>query len=164
MDGQEKYVCDADSLINLYQHFGRAFLRRLRQLAQSTALCIPEGVVRELHRKTDRLSRFVRNYEKSNVVVRVRSNPRLQAEVVRMEKFYGEFIVVGKKKYPGFWASRAGRKAADSQVVATAKVFEGIAVSDDGAVKLACALENVACISWTEFARRLGLGKQLSFL
>jgi hypothetical protein len=33
----------------------------------------------------------------------------------------------------------------------------GVAVSDDGAVKLACALEDVPCIGWSEFARRLGL-------
>ena len=79
-----------------------------------------------------------------------------------MERVYGEPITVGKQRYQGFWASRAGRKAADSQVVAVAKVFGHTVVSDDTAVKLVCALENVPCISWAEFARRLGLAKQLS--
>jgi hypothetical protein len=32
-----------------------------------------------------------------------------------------------------------------------------VAVSDDAAVKLACALEGVPCIGWSELARRLGL-------
>jgi len=160
VSGQEKYVRDADSLINLHRHFARACVTGLRQLAKSEALYIPEGVDRELHRRTDRLSQLIKQHEDS-VVVRLSNDPRLPTEVARMERVYGESITVGKRKYPGFWVSQAGRKAADSQVVAVAKVLDLTAVSDDNAVKLACALENVPCIGWTEFARRLGLVKQL---
>jgi hypothetical protein len=159
--GQEKYVCDSDSLIKLHRHFERACVKGLRQLAKSGALYIPEGVARELRRRTGGLSKFIEQHE-DFVVVRLKNNPRLPAEVARLETIYGESITVGKRRYPGFWASQAGRKAADSQVVAVAKVFDHTAVSDDNAVKLACALENVPCIGWTEFARRLGLVKQLS--
>ena len=161
MSGQEKYVCDADSLIKLYRHLERACVKGLRQLAKSEALYIPEGVARELRRRTSGLSRFIERYE-DFIVVRLKDNPRLRAEVARMEGVYGESITVWKQRYSGFWASQAGRKAADSQVVAVAKVFGRTAVSDDNVVKLACALENVPCIGWTEFARRLGLVKQLS--
>lgn len=156
MDGQEKYVCDASALINLHRHFERTCIKRLRQLAKSGNLYIPEGVARELRRGTDSLS------QKDLVVVRLKSNPRLRDVVARMERNYGESIAIGKQQYPGFWASRAGRKAADSQVVAVAKVFGHTVVSDDNAVKLVCALENMPCIGWTEFARRLGLAKQLT--
>jgi hypothetical protein len=45
-------------------------------------------------------------------------------------------------------------------VVAVAKLLKGgVAVSDDQAVKLVCALEGVPCIGWSEFARRVGLIK-----
>ena len=92
-------------------------------------------------------------------------NPEFLAEFARIERAYSESIQVGKQKHPGFWKSRTGYKAADGQVVAVAKVFYCTVVSDDNAVKAACALEDVPCISWTEFARRLGLvgpAKQLS--
>ncbi|MCX7887742.1 MAG: hypothetical protein N3B01_10900, partial [Verrucomicrobiae bacterium] len=55
------------------------------------------------------------------------------------------------------WKSKAGRQAADAQVVAVAKLLKGVAVSDDRAVKLVCATEGVPCIGWSEFARGLGL-------
>lgn len=159
MERQEKYVCDADSLINLHRHFRGRCTRRLRQLAEKSKLYIPEGVARELRRGTDRLSKFIEQRE-SSIVIRMK-NPELLAEFTRMERAYGESIQVGKQKHPGFWKSRAGYKAADSQIVAVAKVFGHTVVSDDSAVKLACFLENVPCIGWTEFARRLGLAKQL---
>lgn len=165
MDGQEKYVCDADALINLHLHFGRACIRKLIQLAKSETLYIPEGVVRELRRGTDSLSRFAKQ-QGDLVVVSLKNDLKLLSEITRMEKAYGQYITIGNRTYPGFWKSRAGRKAADSQVVAVARVFGYTVVSDDNAVKLACALENVPCIGWTEFARRLGLMKpqQLSLL
>ena len=156
VEGQEKYVCDASSLINLHRHFKGKCMRRLRQLVEKEELCIPEGVARELRRGTDRLSEFIKRWEEP-VVIRLRNNPRLQAEVVRVERLYGNSITVGEVEYKGFWASPAGRKAADSQVVAVAKIFGCTVVSDDNAVKLACAQEDVPCIGWTEFARRLGL-------
>jgi len=89
--------------------------------------------------------------------VAISTNARLQREVATLEKKYGERIVFGQQSYAGFWRSKAGRRAADGQVVAAAKWERAIAVSDDQAVKLACALENVPCIGWSEFARRLGL-------
>jgi len=156
------YVCDADCLINLHRHFGRKALTKLGRLGRNGALKLPEGVCRELIRGTDHLAKFVKKNQ-SLLKVAISTNAQLQREVATLEKKYGERIVIGQQHYAGFWKSNAGRQAADAQVVAVAKWMPAIAVSDDWAVKYACALENVQCISWTEFARRLGLitGQQL---
>jgi hypothetical protein len=150
------YVCDADCLINLHRHFGRKALTKLGQLGRNGALKLPEGVCRELIRGTDHLAKFVKKHQ-SLLKVAISTNARLQREVATLEKKYGERIVLGQRSYAGFWSSKSGRLAADAQVVAVTKSELAMAVSDDRAVKLACALENVPCIGWSEFARRLGL-------
>jgi predicted nuclease of predicted toxin-antitoxin system len=153
---RDMYVCDADCLINLHRHFGRKALAELRRLGRNGALKLPEGVIRELIRGTDHLASFAEKHQKL-LEVAISTNARLQREVATLEKKYGERIVFGQQSYAGFWRSKAGRRAADGQVVAAAKSEQAMAVSDDQAVKLACALENVPCIGWSEFARRLGL-------
>ncbi len=158
MPESEIYVCDADSLINLHRHFGRQATSVLRRLSQTRKLRLPEGVVRELKRGTDKLAKFVQKH-RQYIEVTARQIPSLHTEIPRLEGLYGEKIRLGTQEYLGFWHSKAGRKAVDAQVVAVAKVLEGVAVSDDQAVKLVCALESVPCISWSEFARRLGLIK-----
>lgn len=130
----------------------------LRNQVKSGGLKIPEGVVRELERGTDRLGKFVRE-QRGQLEVTAWQLPGLRPEVARLERLYGQKIRVGSQEYVGFWRSSAGRKSADAQVVAVAKLLEGVAVSDDRAVKLVCALEGVQCIGWSEFARRLGLIK-----
>lgn len=150
------YVCDADCLINLHRHFRRKALAELRRLGRNGALKLPEGVIRELIRGTDHLASFAEKHQKL-LEVAISTNARLQREVATLEKKYGERIVFGQQSYAGFWRSKAGRRAADGQVVAAAKSEQAMAVSDDQAVKLACALENVPCIGWSEFARQLGL-------
>jgi rRNA-processing protein FCF1 len=157
---QEGYVCDADSLINLFRHYPRPSLKLLRHLARAQVLRIPEGVFRELRRRTDRLSRVLTALERS-VVIRIAQNPRVQQELSRLETSYGESIRVGNQTYSGFWKSEAGRKAADGQIVAVAKVLDLTAVSNDQAIQHACSLEGVPCIGWPEFARRLGLTAQV---
>lgn len=98
--------------------------------------------------------------KRDKIEVTVTQDARLKEEIKRLERNYGRYIQLGQVRYSGFWKSKAGRKAADAQVVAVAKVKGYICVSDDQAIKLACALENVECIQWTEFARRLKLQKQ----
>lgn len=90
-------------------------------------------------------------------MVRVAHNQRIREELSRVERLYGESIRVGDHTYPGFWKSAAGRKAADGQVVAVARVLRLTVVSDDRAIEHACSLEGVPCIGWAEFARQLGL-------
>jgi len=165
MAPQEQYVADANALIQLHRHFGPTALRKLRELAASETLRLPEGVVREILRGTDRLAQFVKKHQ-PDLEVSFRNNTSLISELSRIERTYGESISVGKRKYPGFWHSPAGRKSADAQVIAAAIVLRATVVSDDRAVQLACSQEGVPCIGWTEFARRIGLIKptQLSLL
>ncbi|MGC8743589.1 MAG: hypothetical protein ACP5T0_06905 [Verrucomicrobiia bacterium] len=77
----------------------------------------------------------------------------MKIEIPRLEKLCGEKIQFNDQAYPGFWRSAAGKKSADSQVVAVALYMNCVAVTDDYAIKLACALENAQCIGWAEFAR-----------
>lgn len=159
MTSRETYVCDADCLINLHRHFGRKATSTLRHLGKKSGIKLPEGVVRELIHGTDKLVRFVQE-QRRHLEVAARQIPALHTEIPRLERLYGEKIRVGTQEYAGFWSSQAGRKAVDAQVIAVAKLLEGgVAVSDDRAVKLVCALEGVPCIGWSEFARRLGLIK-----
>ena len=159
MPAREIHVCDANCLISLQLHFGRKAISALRRLGKTGGCKLPEGVVRELIHSTDKLAGFVQG-QRSHIEVRVRQIPALHTEIPRLDMQYGEKIRVGTQEYAGFWHSKAGRRAADAQVVAVAKLLRGgVAVSDDGAVKLACALEGVPCIGWSEFARRLGLIK-----
>lgn len=160
MAPHEKHVCDADCLINLQRHFGRTALRVLRRLSRHEMLKLPEGVVREIKRGTDKLGKFAEDNERF-IAVGVTQNIRIRDEVAVLERRYGETIVYGQQKYPGFWKSPAGRRAADAQVVAVAKVLGGTAVSNDRAVQLACSLEGVTCIGWAELARRLNIAEQL---
>jgi len=154
----EKYICDADCLINLHRHFGRASFKALRSLGKRGALKLPEGVVREIKRGTDKLAQFIEK-EEQVLKITVSNDPNLLSEIARLEKSYGEKIIYGQQEYGGFWKSSAGRKAADAQVVAVGKLFKSIVVSNDRAVQLACSLEGVSCINWAEFARRIGLVK-----
>ncbi|MDI6766427.1 MAG: DUF4411 family protein [Bacteroidota bacterium] len=158
MGSGNTYVCDTASLINLFLHFPKQF-KKLKRLAENGTLKIPEGVHREIQRHSDKLHTFVDRWEEQHqIVIPMKHNPKLMIELPRIEQTYGEKIRVGNKEYRGFWKSAAGRKAADGLVVAVGKVYEGyIIVSDDQAVQMACFLENVPCIGWTEFARRVGL-------
>jgi predicted nucleic acid-binding protein len=150
------YVCDADCLINLHRHFGRKAISALRHSDKKGDFKLPEGVVRELIHSTDKLGKFVQQ-ERQHLEVSASRISDLHTEIPRLERLYGEKIRVGTQEYAGFWHSKAGRRAADAQVIAVAKMSSGTVVSDDRAVKLACALEGVPCIGWSEFARRLGL-------
>jgi hypothetical protein len=153
------YVCDSTSLIDLFQHFPVEF-KRLRRKASDGIIKIPEGVFRELRRKTDKLRHYIEQWEqKYQFAVRLKSDPRFLPELARIEQTYGEKVSVGGKDYPGFWKSPGGRNAADGQVVTIGKVRGYVVVSDDKAVRFACLQENVQCIGWTEFARRFSKGE-----
>lgn len=153
------YVCDADAVINLWRHFKKMALTALKRLARRELLKIPEGVCREIHRGDGKLKRFMENHRAS---LEVRIQGPLQKMIFQLERKYGERIRLGRQEYGGFWKSKAGKQAADAQVVAVTKYLSATCVSDDQAVRFACALENGKCIGWVEFARRLGLVRQFS--
>lgn len=152
------YVCDTTALIDLYQHFPKN-LKKLRVFVSDERLKIPEGVARELKRKSDKLGKMIFTWSGKyrRFVVSIGHDQRLINELPRIERTYGDKVSVGGRDYPGFWHSPAGRKAADAQVVTVGKVLDYTVVSDDRAIRFACLLENVPCIGWTELARRTGL-------
>jgi hypothetical protein len=157
MNKTDSYILDTDALIDYYNHFPKKF-KRLKELAKSGILKIPEGVFRELKRKSDKLKRYVEKWENDyNIVITIKSDFRLVNDFGRIDTTYGEEVKVGGRVYPGFWKSPSGRKAADGQLVTIGKVQKYIVVSDDKAVRLACLLEDVECIGWSEFARRIGI-------
>jgi hypothetical protein len=153
----ETYVLDASALVDIHNHFGRKF-SKLKPLVQKGYMKVPEGVFRELRRSTDRLYKAVERWSQNcpDCIVQIDRVYNLANELVRIEQQYGERIQVGVNEHPGFWKSPSGRKAADGQVVAVAKVLKCTVVSDDYAVRLACMLEGIPCIGWTEFVRQAG--------
>ncbi|GIW55602.1 MAG: hypothetical protein KatS3mg082_2006 [Nitrospiraceae bacterium] len=121
------YVLDSSAIIDLHQHFSKTRLRKaFTQISAKDHLRIPEGVFREIRRKTDDAKTTLEQLEKKTpaLVVKMSRVHNLLSELSRMEQTYGEEIRVGTKPYPGFWHSASGRKAGDGQVVATAKKLE----------------------------------------
>ncbi len=160
----EIYVLDTCALIDLHEHFPTEFRKMIEVFAKTNSLKIPEGVFRELYRKTDviykKIKKIIKKYP--STIVYLRGDPRIMEKFAEIERKYGESIKIGKNIYKGYWKSPRGKKSAEGQVVAIAKVLGYTVVSDDSSVKLMCMLENIPCIGWTEFARRLGISEQSS--
>lgn len=159
----KQYICDSTALIDLREHFPKNFSTKLRKLVADGKLLITDGVLREIRKKDDKLrktlDRWSKKYHEFIISFSSKSATRLKEEYAELERKYGESIIIGNKKHDGFWKSASGRRAADAQVVAAGKLLRAVVVSDDRAVKLACLLEGVECITWTEFARILGFIK-----
>ena len=157
------YVLDSSAIIDLHRHFQAKRLRRvLKGLARQGHLKIPEGVEREIKRRTDHAKETLEQLKNHSpqFVVQIARVHNLQTELGRIEQTYGEHIRLRNREYPGFWKSASGQKAVDGQVIAVARKLGGTVVSDDRAIKVAYLLENVPCIGWTEFARILSGGEQ----
>ena len=145
------FCCDSVSLIDLR---AARLLSKLRTLARSGTVCVPEGVFRELRRKTDKLAKTVEQWKKKYGFV-VALDTRTLELLPDIERKYGPPFAVGGKTYPGFWASPSGKKSVDGQVVALAKARRWVAVSNDNSVHGACMLEDVECRRWEEIGRLL---------
>jgi hypothetical protein len=149
------YCCDADGLIEIARHFADG-VRRLSKAAKEGRFCIPSAVSKELKRKSDNLGRSLETWRgKYGIVIAIDANQQLKRENARVERTYGPEIKLGGSTRPGFWKSKQGEKAADGHVVTVAKVLKIVAVSQDQAVRDACLLEDVECIGWQEFWRRI---------
>ncbi len=154
--GHEIYLCDTDCLISLYKSFTSEFKRKIKVLVRSWDLKIPEGVKREITRKTDRISKIMNevfNHHPESVFY-LKDDVLVREKFFEIERKYGLKIHVGNISFEGFWKSASGKKSADGQIVAIAQIDGYIVVSNDRAISLVCMLENVPCITWTEFARR----------
>jgi hypothetical protein len=115
---------------------------------------IPEGVFRELRRKTDKLAKTIEQWKKKYSFV-VALDPKALELLPDIERNYGPQFSVGGKTYPGFWKSPSGRRSVDAQVVALAKSRRWVAVSNDNSIHGACMLEDVECRRWEEIGRLL---------
>src|SRR5579875_107617 len=114
MDGG--YVLDSTVLIDLSQHFRSRQIRdALGHLGNASEVKIPEGVQRELARKSDQANLIVERLLKKfpNSLIQIDRVPGLANELARIERLYGERILVGARRYDGFWKSAHGRKAVD---------------------------------------------------
>ena len=159
-------MLDSSAIIDLHDHFPRRRVHSaLKDVAGQRRLKLPEGVLREMRRKTKHAKKTVEQLvqEFPHSLVRIAHVRSLPTELSRIEQAYGNQIRIGNRVYPGFWKSARGRRAVDGQVVATAKKLRATAVSDDRAIRGACLLEGIPCIGWTEFARILGLAQQFLF-
>lgn len=160
----ERYGPDADALINIHRHFPDE-TDVLRKIAETGRLCLVGGVYREIVRGTDRLRTALERWVQAGVsLTEIDEDATLQAEYVRMETGYGQSVRIGRQVYRGFWSSPAGRKAADAQLVAAAKVRGWSVASDDKVVRAVCFLEDVPCIPWQEFLRRVRPPKAISLM
>lgn len=153
----EVYCLDSDALINIKNHYPEE-LKEISRCAKAGKIVIAEGVCREICQGSDQLAATVRNWQSKYRAVIQLNTPTLRTEFVRIDLTYGEVIRIGRQQRTGFWKSKGGKRSADSQVVAVSKVNGYITVSNDRVVQDACYLENVPCIGWQEFYRRLKQG------
>lgn len=154
---QVLYCLDATALIDLHN---AKLSKKLTIWVSEGCIRVPEGVYRELRRKSDKLKKLLDKWQAQYIAI-VQLNDVDKNQLSYMEKTYGPEFSIGDIIYPGFWKSASGHKAADGQVVALAKTRKWVVVSGDRSVRGACAKENIECISWEDFARRLSLIKLL---
>ena len=151
------YVLDTDSLINVYNHSPQAF-KRLRKLAQNGSVRVPSAVIREIKRPEDRLkrsiTRWARNYKDFEIKD---TDSRFRDWIDEIMRRYGSSYKIGRLQKQGLAAGKSRKRGTDVQVVAAGKFLNAIVVSDDNRIKEVCFLENIECISWTEFMRRVGI-------
>lgn len=150
-DNLEVFCFDLAALVDLC---AAGLLRKLRKLAQSGRLKVPEGVYKESQRQTDKLARTIKQWRDKYSVVVDLDNKALGL-LRSIERKYGQPFSLGNIKYPGFWKSPSGRKSADGQVVALAKSRGWTVISNDNSVHGACMFENVKCYRWEEIGRLL---------
>jgi len=161
-DTKTPYILDSAPLIDVKDHFPE-LLRKLKKLVGDGLIKIPDSVLRELSDvagKSDKATQWVQSMKNQyqDFVVSFSGSDyvahQIRQELSRIAPKYGPHFTVGKQTYPGFWSSRAGRKAAEGKVIAVAKVLKGTVVSNEKTVRGACLLERVPCIGWEEFVRQ----------
>lgn len=149
------FCCDANALIN-FARAGR--FAELDGLARLDLLRIPMGVYNEVYpyERDGRTKKMLTQWkEDARTTVNLDDDGAAKALLPDIERAYGPPFSIGGVTYPGFWKSKAGRAAADGEVVAFAKARGWTVVSNDGSVRGACLLESVECHSWEQLAHRL---------
>ena len=147
------FCCDADALIN-FERSGR--FTELTRLVEQNRLRVVDGVYKEVAeagvRSNDMRNILRRWKEREQVVVAVDEDRAASRHIPQIERRYGPPFSIRGITYGGFWKSRAGRDAADAEVVAFAKAYGWAVISNDRSVQGACLLEGVACLHWEHLA------------
>ena len=149
------FCCDANALID-FARSGR--FADLQALAQLGLLRIPMGVYAEVYpyERNSQVKRLLAQWkEDARTTVNLDDDGAAKALLPDIERAYGPPFSIGGITYSGFWRSKAGRDAADGEVVAFAKARGWTVVSNDGSVRGACLLERIECHSWEHLAHRL---------
>ena len=157
--GHAIFCCDANALID-FARAGR--FTELDALARQGMLRIPMGVYAEVypHQREGREKRMLVQWkEDARTTVILDDDGMAKSLLPAIERTYGPQFHIGGITYPGFWKSKAGRAAADGEVVAFAKAHGWTVVSNDGSVRGACLLESIECHSWEQLAHELDTGR-----
>lgn len=147
------FCCDADALIE----FERArLIQDLNVFAGLRRIRIPRGVYHEVRAYkgvSTALKNAVERWKNLGLVVDLDQDADARRLLPEIETRYGEPFSVGNVTYGGFWRSKAGRNAADGEVVAFAKACGWTVISNDVSVHGACYRERVVCHRWEHLAR-----------
>lgn len=87
------------------------------------------------------------------IVVDLDSDASARMLLPGIENRYGPPFNIGGITYPGFWNSKAGRDAADGEVVAFAKAYGWTVIANDNSIHGACLLEDIESHRWEHLAR-----------
>ena len=155
------YCLDTDSIINI--EFAGWF-NSLRKAAKDGNVYFPEGVYRQLTDTFTKIGNKIKNWEKYGTCVYLTTSE--QELMKTIESNYGPQFSIKGISYPGFWKTEPVGGGVDAQVIAVAKERKYIVVSNDNSIHGACMLEDVECIRFEEFGRRLVSGtlRQLTLL
>ena len=147
------YCCDADALIDL-DSAGR--FAELSRLVEQGRLRIASGAFAETVRFRSISRRSKRTLEgwhaHGQVGVVVDYDSAARSLLPDIDTRYGPQFSMEGVSYGGFWRSRAGRDAADAEVVAFAKAHGWVVISNDRSVHGACLMESVECHRWEHLA------------
>jgi hypothetical protein len=144
------YCLDTDSIINV--EFAGWF-SSLRKAAKDGSIYFPEGVYRQLTDTTTKIGNKIKNWGKYGTILKLTTSE--QVLMKQIDAKYGPSFHIKGNSYPGFWKTEPVGGGVDSQVIAVAKERKYIVVSNDNSIHGACMLENVECIRYEEFGRRL---------
>lgn len=147
------FCCDSDALIA----FEKArLIRDLNVFAELRRIRIPLGVyneVRAYRGVSTTLKNAVERWKDLGLVVDLDQDADARRLLPEIETRYGEPFSMGGVTYRGLWNSKAGRNAADGEVVAFAKARGWTVISNDVSVHGACYRERIVCHRWEHLAR-----------
>ena len=145
------YCLDADTIINVEL---AGWFDKLRRAAKEGNICFPEGVYRQLTDTTTKIGNKIKNWGKYGCIQHLTTSEQIIMKQID-NKYGPPFNIIKGRNYKGFWKTEPLGGGVDAQVITIAKERKYIVVSNDHSIHGACMLENVECIRYEEFGRRL---------